>query len=147
MTEVALEKGEKVVATLRTPSALDDLTAKFGPDKLLVVKLDVTQSEEIVNAFAQAKQTFGRVDVVFNNAAMTLISEIEGAPEEAARRVFDINFWGAVNVTREAVRFFREENPAGAGGRLLNISSLGGIQPVPSMPYYCSAKFGTFACF
>jgi NAD(P)-dependent dehydrogenase (short-subunit alcohol dehydrogenase family) len=148
MTEVALEKGDKVVATLRTPSMLNDLTTKYGPDQLLILKLDVTQPAEIVNVFAQAKQAFGRVDIVFNNAGVSSVGEIEATPEAAARHVFDVTFWGAVNVSKEAVRFFREDNPAGAGGRLLNISSLAGIRAVPCIPYYSASKFGkSFSTF
>lgn len=68
MTEHVLSKGDIAVATLRKPSALSDLTAKYGKDKLLVVKLDVTQLQDILDAFAKAKEVFGKIDVVYNNA-------------------------------------------------------------------------------
>ena len=142
MAEVALEKGDMVVATLRRPSVLDDLAAKHTPDQLRVLKLDVTQPAEIVAAFAEAKKAFGRVDIVFNNAGVGSVGEVESTPEDAARHVFDVTFWGAVNVSKEAVRFFREENPSGIGGRLLNMSSFTGIRAVPCLPYYSAAKYG-----
>ena len=142
MVEYALSKGEKVVATLRTPSALDDLRAHFPPSQLQIVPLDITDRAAIINAFAAAKAAFGRVDVVFNNAGVALVGEIEGTPVDMARRVFDVNFWGAVHVSRAAVRFFREENPAGAGGRLITTSSAAGIRPVVGVPYYTASKFG-----
>ncbi len=54
------------------------------------------------------------IDVVFDNAGYGLIAEVKGTTEDRARIMFDVNFWGATNVSREAVRFFREVNkPAG----------------------------------
>ena len=142
MAELALAKGDKVVATLRKPQDLADLTAKYAASQLAVVKLDVTQPKEIIAAFAHAKEAFGRVDVVFNNAGFAVLGEVEGTPDDVARSVFETNFWGAVNVSREAVRFFREENPKGAGGRLLVVSSFTGIKPFTCSAYYSASKAG-----
>ena len=109
---------------------------------VVVAKLDVTKPEEIEAAFTAAKDAFGRVDVVFNNAGIALLSEIEGTPDDAARGVFETNFWGAANVSREAVKFFREVNPAGVGGRLLQFSSVSGLQGLAAVAYYTASKFG-----
>lgn len=144
MVELALEKGERVVATLRTPSVLDNLTAKYSSNQLLVLQLDVGRVESISHVFTAAKETFGRVDVVFNNAGISVNGEVEGTPEDAARHLFDVNFWGAANVNKEAVRFIRDENPFGVGGRLLVNSSYGGICPIPCAGYYTAAKFGKY---
>jgi NAD(P)-dependent dehydrogenase (short-subunit alcohol dehydrogenase family) len=141
-TELALSRGDKVVATARNPSALDYLKTQYPLSQLLVVRADVTSLDDILKAFAQAKNAFGRVDVVLNNAAIGCFGEVEGTPQDVARRIFETNFWGAANVTREAVRFFREENPPGAGGRLLNLSSYVGLVAVGGAGYYCAAKAG-----
>ena len=63
------------------------------------------------------------------------------ASEDVARELFDVNFWGAVNVSREAVRFFREVNNP-QGGLLLQASSAGGIESLSALPYYCASKHG-----
>ena len=63
-------------------------------------------------------------------------------PDADARAIFETNFWGAAWVSREAVRFFREVNPAGAGGRLLQFSSVCGFQGMPGTAYYSATKFG-----
>lgn len=144
MVQLGLNKGERVVATLRKTSDVDDLTSKYPSSQLLVLKLDVTNPLEITEAFREAKAAFGRVDVVFNNAGRWMLGEVEGSPENEARQLFDINFWGAANVSKEAVRFFREENPAGAGGRLLVTSSDGGIATFILNGYYTATKFGQF---
>jgi hypothetical protein len=145
MVEVALAHGDNVVATLRTPSALADLARTFPATQLAVVPLDVTQADGVPRAFAAAQRAFGRIDVVFNNAGISAVGEAEGVPDETARRVFDVNFWGAVAVSREAVRFFREQ---ARGGRLLTVSSVAAHETVPCAAYYCASKSGTrpFLC-
>jgi NAD(P)-dependent dehydrogenase (short-subunit alcohol dehydrogenase family) len=139
MTEHVLNNGGIVVATLRKPEALADLAARYSKDRLLVLKLDVTVASEIRPAFQHAIDTFGRVDVVFNNAGAGLVSEAEITPEDQARKVFDINYWGAVNVSREAVRVFRDLNAPGLGGRLLQNSSMAGLGPVPLLGHYVAS--------
>ena len=121
---------------------MDDLKAQYPPDKLLVLKLDVTVPHEITAAVAKAKEVYGRIDVVFNNAGYGVLGEIEGTPEEAARAMFDVNFWGLVNVSKAAVTFFREVNPAGAGGHLIQTSSISGIKAVPVVGFYTASKHG-----
>ncbi|KIK91771.1 hypothetical protein PAXRUDRAFT_148756 [Paxillus rubicundulus Ve08.2h10] len=140
MVELLLKKGDKVVATLRKPADLADLAAEYPTSQLVVVKLDVSQSLEISPAFEKARQAFGRVDVVFNNAGQFVIGEVEGVPEEDARKLFDVNFWGAANITKEAVRFFRDVNSP-AGGRLLQVSSHVGIVGAPAVGFYSASKF------
>ena len=142
LVEVALSNGDNVVATLRTPDALSDLTKQYPPSRLLVVALDVRQASQITDAFAKAKDTFGRIDVVFNNAGYGMLAEVEGTPDDAARELFETDFWGAAKVNIEAVKFFRESNPPGLGGRLLVTSSFVGLKPLPCSGFYSAAKHG-----
>lgn len=122
MTEHLLEAGNQVVATLRKPEDIADLEARYPSTQLLVVKLDVTNKTDVTAAFAKAEEVFGRIDVVFNNAGARIVGEVEAVNEVEAREMFDVNFWGAIRVTTEAVRFFREVNKP-MGGRLLQMSS------------------------
>ncbi|KAN0074601.1 hypothetical protein V8E55_011650 [Tylopilus felleus] len=139
ITEYALEKGDRVVATLRKPEVLSELAAKY-PERLLVLRLDVTKSAEVTAAFATSREKFGRIDVVVNNAGVGLLSEVEGTTDSTARGLFEVNFWGASHITREAVRSFREENNP-MGGRVLQMSSLSGVSSSPGSVYYCASKF------
>lgn len=142
MTELVLANGDIAIATLRKPAVLDELKAKYSPNQLLVVKLDVTKPQEILDAFKAAESAYGRIDIVFNNAGYGALGEVEGTPEDVARAIFDTNFWGAMNVSREAVRFFRDVNKI-QGGRLLNISSMAGIGGKPGIGFYSASKNGT----
>ncbi|KAG9308868.1 hypothetical protein JVU11DRAFT_11327 [Chiua virens] len=139
IAEYALQKGDKVVATLRKPEVLSDLAARY-PERLLVLKLDVTEPANVTAAFAASREKFGRIDVVVNNAGYGVLAEIEGTTDSNARGQFEVNFWGASHVSREAVRVFREENKP-IGGRLLQISSGAGIQSQAGAVYYSASKF------
>ena len=141
MTRCALANGDRVVATLRNPSALTTFASNYTPTQLLVLKLDVTRPEEIKAAFHTAKVAFGRIDVVFNNAGLALVSEAESTPDALARKLFEVIFWGAVHVSQEAVRFFREENSP-PGGHLVQNSAAGGLVAVPTLAFYIAAKHG-----
>ncbi|KAG1810556.1 uncharacterized protein BJ212DRAFT_1570059 [Suillus subaureus] len=140
MTELLLNKGDKVIATLRRPDALSDLSAQFPSSQLLVLQLDVTNSAEVSAAFARAKEAFGRIDVVFNNAGQCVTGELESLSEEEARQMFEVNFWGAMHVSKEAVKFFREMNKP-IGGRLLQVSSRLGLVGGPANAFYSASKF------
>ncbi|KAI0337084.1 NAD(P)-binding protein [Trametopsis cervina] len=140
LVEHALSKGDNVVATLRKPEVLKELQDTTPSNQLLVLKVDVTKPEDIINAFVKAKESFGRVDVVFNNAGYGMSSLVEGTPDDVARAIFETNFWGSTSVSREAVRFFRDENPAGAGGRVIVTSSYVGIVTPPTLGWYSATK-------
>ncbi len=142
VVEYVLSKGDIAVATLRKPEALEDLKAEYPPTQLLVLKLDVTKPDEITEAFTKAKEAFGKVDVVFNNAGYGILAEFEGTPEDIARAMFEVNFWGANRISREAIKFFRDVNKPGTGGKLLNVSSMVGLNAAPGLGYYSASKHG-----
>ncbi|TCD70180.1 hypothetical protein EIP91_004650 [Steccherinum ochraceum] len=146
LVEYLLTKGENVVATLRKPEVLNDLKATYPSTQLLILRLDISKLEEIEAAFDKVKQVFGRLDVVVNNAGYGIIGEMEDTPEDVARTMYDCNFWGTTNISRRAVKFFRDVNKPAAGGRLLNISSMAGVRPFPMTGYYSSSKFA-IECF
>jgi NAD(P)-dependent dehydrogenase (short-subunit alcohol dehydrogenase family) len=138
--EAALAQGDIVIATLRKPEALASLVERYPAPQLHVVKVDTTQRDDVEAAFAYAKANLGRVDVVFNNAGSMFFSELETSPEAEGRALFDVNFWGAIYVTQEAIKFFREVNPPGTGGFLLQSSSVVGIYSPPGVAIYNASK-------
>ena len=73
---------------------MDDLRAKYPSDKLHILKFDVTNEDDVTAAFKCAEEELSRIDIVFNNAGHGLLVEVKGIPQEVARKMFDINFWG-----------------------------------------------------
>lgn len=160
LTDLLLANGERVVATCRNSATHDELSTRYK-DQLLAYKLDVTKGDEIKAAFAAGVKRFGRIDVVVNNAGIGLFGEIEAVPEEDARHIMELQYWGPVHVMKEvrvvdcqpqhhdntyiiqAARIFRDVNPSGAGGRLFNVSTVGGYRANPTLSYYSASKFGT----
>jgi len=141
LVEEVLAAGERVAATTRNASALASLASAYLPEQLLVLELNISSNDQIKAAFQQIKSHFGRLDVVVNNAGYGLAGEVEAISDEQAMYQMEVNFWGPVRISREAVRFFREDNPANLGGHIMNISSSGGFSGNPTMAFYSASKF------
>ncbi|OBZ80061.1 hypothetical protein A0H81_01386 [Grifola frondosa] len=134
-----LAAGERVAAVTRKASSLAPLVAVHPPEDLLVLEFDVGNPNAAVKPLFQSVLAhFGRVDVVVNNAGYGLNGVVEGTTDEQAREQVEVNFWGPVRISREAVRVFRENN---IGGRILNISSIGGFLSNPTLAFYSASKF------
>src|SRR5947209_14260683 len=86
----ALERGDTVAATARDTATLDDLVAQFG-DKILPLKLDVTDRDAVTTAVEDAHDRFGRLDVVINNAGYGQFGMVEEISEQDARDQIETN--------------------------------------------------------
>ena len=94
----ALERGDKVAATARDVSTLDDLAQVYS-DALLPIQLDVTDRDADFAAVAAAHQHFGRLDIVVNNAGYGQFGFIEELSESEARDQIETNVFGALWIT------------------------------------------------
>src|SRR5947207_7269028 len=106
LVEVALEAGDRVVATGRNPGRLRDLVDKFG-DAVLPLRLDVTDYDAAARAVAQAEEAFGRIDVVINNAGYADLGSFEDTTIDSFRAHIDTDFYGVVNVSKAVVPILR----------------------------------------
>jgi len=133
-----ISEGDKVVATARSSSKLKfDNTTK---DNFLAVDCDVTDTQSIDNAFKKALSQFGRIDVVVNNAGYGLCGEFESLSDRQIRKQMEVNFFGLINVTRKALDIMREKNSP-PGGKIQQITSIGGQRGVPTFSTYCASKW------
>jgi NAD(P)-dependent dehydrogenase (short-subunit alcohol dehydrogenase family) len=134
----ALQAGDSVAATARTPEQVSDLTDRFG-ERVLPLALDVTDPAAALKALQQTEDTFGRIDVVVNNAGYANIAPVEVASDEDFRRQFETNFWGVYNISKAALPFLRKQG----GGIVIQFSSVGGrVGGTPGLGSYQAAKFG-----
>ncbi|KWX66870.1 SDR family oxidoreductase [Mycobacterium sp. NAZ190054] len=135
-TIAALERGDKVAATVRDLSTLDDLTTKYG-DALLPLKLDVTDRAADFAAVAQAHDHFGRLDIVVNNAGYGQFGFIEELSEQEARDQIETNVFGALWITQAALPYLRAQR----SGHIIQVSSIGGITAFPNVGIYHASKW------
>jgi len=136
LTEAALVAGDNVVATARDPGRLADLEARY-PDTLLSFALDVTDMAAANVAVTVTVDTFGRLDVLVNNAGYGHAVAFEQTTEDSFRAQIETNFYGVVNLTRAALPAMRTQR----GGQIINISSVGGRTGTPGLSAYQSAKW------
>lgn len=134
-TEAALAAGDRVVATARNVDPLADLAGNH-PGRLVCLPLDVTDRAAVTATVDQAVDTFGRLDIVVNNAGGLLLGMVEEATEEQIRAQFDVNFFGAVWVTQAVVPHLRKQG----SGRLLQVTTMGTGGGMASVGFYAASK-------
>ncbi|MFP7494731.1 oxidoreductase [Terribacillus saccharophilus] len=136
LAEELIENGEYVLATARNEESISDLAEK-APDLVKTFKLDVTDKQQSIRVVDFARQHFGKLDVVVNNAGYGLLGALEEFSEQNIRDQMETNFFGVINVTKAALPLFREQQ----SGHFINISSVGGISTGASLGMYGASKF------
>ncbi|MCH5676988.1 SDR family NAD(P)-dependent oxidoreductase [Streptomyces gilvus] len=134
--EAALARGDSVAATARRPESLRSLVDTYG-ERVLPLRLDVTDREAAAGAVQRAADAFGRLDVVVNNAGYGLFGMVEETTEEQARAQLDTNLLGPLWVTQAALPFLRAQGR----GHLVQVSSLGGLAAFPTLGLYNASKW------
>lgn len=132
----ALSRGDKVAATARTMSTLDDLAAQYG-DALLPLEVDVTNRADVDAAVDATITAFGRLDVVVNNAGYGLFGAVEEISEQELRDQMEVNLFGAFHVTQAVLPQLRTQG----SGHIIQISTIGGIAGLPNLGGYSASKW------
>src|SRR3954466_5342610 len=138
-----MKEGYAAVLAGRRKDKLEE-TANEGKStgaKALVVATDVSDPAAIKALFAKAKDTFGRLDVLFNNAGIGAPAmPLEDLPYETWKQVVDINLTGMFLCTQEAIRLMKSQDPR--GGRIINNGSISAHTPRPRAVAYTATKHG-----
>ncbi len=134
--QAALAAGDRVAATARDTTSLNDLAAEHG-DALVPIELDVTDRDAAFAAVRLAHDRLGRLDVVVNNAGYGVSGAIEELTEEQARRQIEVNLFGALWVTQAALPILREQG----SGWIVQVSSIGGLAAFPLTGIYHASKW------
>jgi NAD(P)-dependent dehydrogenase (short-subunit alcohol dehydrogenase family) len=135
LARAALAAGDRVMATARRPETLADL-AEAGQDRVSTAAMDVTDPASIRAAVEATLAVFGRIDVLVNNAGISVIGAVEETPVEQMRAMFDVNFFGAVELTQAVLPVMREQG----SGTIVVMSSLGGVMTFPGLSGYNATK-------
>jgi len=136
LTGLILKRGWNAVITARNADQVKDITEGFESTSL-VLSLDVTDKARVLAAVARAEETFGKIDVLVNNAGYGYFSSIEEGEEEKIRAQFETNFFGLVSMIQAVLPGMREKRH----GHIVNFSSIGGLRAFTSTGYYHATKF------
>ena len=137
LTEQALARGDRVASTLRTPSQLDDLIAVHG-HRLWVRQLDVTDTMQMGRVVEEAFTAHERIDVVVSNAGFGVFGAAEDVTNDQVEQMIATNLTAAIHLARLVVPYLRRQG----GGRLMQVSSMGGHMAFPAFSLYHATKWG-----
>jgi NAD(P)-dependent dehydrogenase (short-subunit alcohol dehydrogenase family) len=132
----ALARGDTVAGLLRDPNAAAAFEA-LAPGRALPYVADVRNRDAVFEAVAQVEGRTRGIDILVNNAGRVLESLVEDAEPGAVRELFEVNLLGTINCIQALLPHFRVRRR----GRIVNISSGGGIVGVPAIGLYCASKF------
>lgn len=135
-TEAFLKRGDKVIATGRNIEVLQGLRNIYG-DQVLPIQLDVNDRSASFEAVKKAKEHFGRIDVLINNAGYGLFGTVEETSEEEARNQMETNFFGLLWLTQAVLPIMREQK----SGHIIQVSSFLGLVTIPVLGIYNASKF------
>jgi NAD(P)-dependent dehydrogenase (short-subunit alcohol dehydrogenase family) len=124
------KRGLRVFGTSRHPDS-----AGLGYE---MVAMDVDDDASVSDGVAAVIQAAGRIDVVVNNAGVVMAGSIEDTTIEEAKQQIETNLFGVVRVTRAVIPQMRAQG----GGKIINMSSIGGLISLPFQAFYCVSKFG-----
>ena len=129
IAEFLVEKGMVVYGTSRNPK-------KANMNGVKMIPLDVTQTSTIDNAIKTILTNENKLDILINNAGMGITGPIEDTPTVEMKRVFDTNFFGAIDVMKSVLPQMRKQN----SGLIINVTSIAGYMGLPFRGMYSATK-------
>ena len=121
LTKLLLANGNKVAATSRNKSSIEESIGKSNPN-LLALTVDITNNNAVKEAIDETVKTFGRIDVIVNNAGYMLLGALEEVSSEEYHQSASVNIYAFLNVIRNAMPYFRKQK----SGHVFNFSSSAG---------------------
>ena len=138
------QEGANLVLAARSADKLSEVAeniARYGVQVLPVVT-DVTREEDCKNLVEKALIKFGKIDVLVNNAGISMRASFSDLDISVLKKVMDVNFWGTVYCTRYAIASLLENK-----GSLVGVSSIAGYKGLPGRTGYSSSKFAMHGFF
>lgn len=136
LAEKAAAIGDKVFSTARTLSSIQYLAEEY-PQQVCVHRLDVCNESDRQSAIQATLDTFGRIDVLVNNAGYGLVGMAEETDMRLIREQMETNFFGLVGLTQLVLPIMRAQQ----SGYIINVASMAGLRGFAGAAYYCASKF------
>jgi NAD(P)-dependent dehydrogenase (short-subunit alcohol dehydrogenase family) len=134
--EALLHEGYTVVGTVRQAEAAQAFE-KLAPGRAIAQIVDVTNGQQITDVVAMVESKIGPIYALINNAGYGHEGTLEESPMEELRQQFEVNVFGAVAMIKAVLPFMRKRR----SGRILNVTSMGGLMTLPGISFYHGSKF------
>lgn len=131
-----LNAGQQVAATSRNVNSLVTAVGATGPN-FLPLETDLANDASVKEAITKTIETFGRLDVLINNAGYGIGGSLEELTDTEIRNSFDINVFGTINTIRHSLPHMRQQR----SGHIINISSIAGFAAAVGWAPYAATKF------
>jgi short-subunit dehydrogenase len=136
LAEKYASEGWNLALAARRIERLQELEKQFPQIEILTVKTDVTIESDCKNLIEKTIEKFGRIDILINNAGISMRAVLENLDLEVIRKVMDVNFWGTVYCTKYALPYLLKSK-----GSLVGVISVGGYVGLPGRSGYSASKF------
>jgi NAD(P)-dependent dehydrogenase (short-subunit alcohol dehydrogenase family) len=139
MAHKLAEEGAYLALLARDPAELERAEAQLAPHEteVFTISCDVSRQEEVEAAIERVIECYGRLDVLINNAGVIQVGPFEHMTTRDFEQAMAVHFWGPLYTTLAALPYMRQQG----GGRIVNISSIGGKVSVPHLLPYSTSKF------
>jgi short-subunit dehydrogenase len=131
-----LALGAKVATCGRTQSKLDELSSEFNSPNLIVFAADVSKQVDCDALIAKTVKEWGTIDILINNAGISMRALVKEVSIDTLKNVMDINFWGSVYCTKAALPFITQNK-----GVIVGVSSIAGYRGLPGRSGYSASKY------
>ncbi len=136
LVQAFLQAGAKVATCGRNYDKLYQLQSTNSGKPLMIHTADVSKEQDCKNFIEAVIKNFGTIDILINNAGISMRAEVEEVELEAIKKVMDINFWGTVYCTKFALPFILQSK-----GSIVGVSSIAGFRGLPGRSGYSASKF------
>ena len=138
LAEAFGSKGSKIVITGRKKEALDEalLSLKGQGIEAIAIQGDVSKEEDNKIMAEETVKAFGKIDILINNAGISMRAPFKDVDLDVIRKVMDINYWGAIYATKYCLPEILKTK-----GSIIGISSIAGFRGLPGRVGYSSSKF------
>ncbi|TVQ16263.1 MAG: SDR family oxidoreductase [Bacteroidetes bacterium] len=138
LAEEAMKKGMRTVLAARNTGAMEQYTSEknWDPNRFLIVKTDVSVEQDCRELINQTAKKFGAIDVLVNNAGISMRALFSDMELSVIKKLMDVNFWGTVYCTHYAMPWLLKSK-----GSVVGVSSIAGYRGLPARTGYSASKF------